>query len=192
MATAEPRTATLAECFALEDEVAAIWKTLGYDDQRARRHRSKTTARWKGIYGAKKKQHRKRTKIRNKRLVYFEKQPLVRVSDEERQALRFLPYEQYLQSDYWKQVRKAIYSIRPSRCESCGKGRSILDIHHLTYERVGCEWPIDLMIVCRGCHGDRHNTVLPSGSRSAGRVRQNATSRSHSALSVAKGNDRGD
>jgi hypothetical protein len=30
-------------------------------------------------------------------------------------------------------------------------------VHHLTYERRGCEDPVDLMAVCRKCHAKIHH-----------------------------------
>jgi hypothetical protein len=46
-------------------------------------------------------------------------------------------------------LRSADY--RCERCGSPGDARS-LEVHHLTYERLGRELPEDLMVVCWPCH----------------------------------------
>ncbi|HKZ77750.1 MAG TPA: hypothetical protein VJ124_05450 [Pyrinomonadaceae bacterium] len=60
-------------------------------------------------------------------------------------------YEQYLQSDTWKQRRQATIERANYRCEICGE-RDGLQVHHLNYERLGNERPSDLKVVCQGCH----------------------------------------
>lgn len=73
--------------------------------------------------------------------------------------LRSLSYREYLLSDWW-QVRRAD-AIRDARsqCEDCGRRppavRS-LDVHHRTYDRLGCEERADLVCLCRPCHSLRH------------------------------------
>ena len=37
------------------------------------------------------------------------------------------------------------------RCERCRKRRP-LEVHHLTYERLGCERDEDLLVLCPPCH----------------------------------------
>ena len=38
-----------------------------------------------------------------------------------------------------------------------------LDVHHLTYERLGREKDEDLRVLCRACHGDEHRQMGPFG-----------------------------
>jgi hypothetical protein len=43
------------------------------------------------------------------------------------------------------------------RCQGCGKqGDNSLDVHHLTYERMGDELDEDLAVMCRTCHEAEH------------------------------------
>lgn len=30
-------------------------------------------------------------------------------------------------------------------------------MHHLTYERLGCEWLTDLVALCKDCHEQEHD-----------------------------------
>ena len=43
------------------------------------------------------------------------------------------------------------------QCQECGRASSemTLDVHHLTYERLGHERADDLIVLCRSCH-ERH------------------------------------
>jgi len=62
----------------------------------------------------------------------------------------------YLKSDHWQRVRKAKLKQAGYRCEKCG-AKERLDIHHLTYARLGHERMSDLKTLCRGCHTVQHN-----------------------------------
>lgn len=69
--------------------------------------------------------------------------------------LKALPYEEYLRSDHWK-ARSNVARVRDGhRCRDC-YSRENLDVHHLTYERLGEERNGDLITLCRGCHLARH------------------------------------
>lgn len=65
----------------------------------------------------------------------------------------------YLQSKHWKTAAAGARARAGHRCEECGKGGR-LDVHHLTYERLGAEDPADLRALCRGCH-DRAHAIAP-------------------------------
>ena len=41
------------------------------------------------------------------------------------------------------------------RCENCDE-RSSLQVHHLTYARLGREIDEDLVVLCRMCHANEH------------------------------------
>src|SRR6266404_4544864 len=69
-------------------------------------------------------------------------------------------YEKYVKTDCWS-LRRQLYLKKHSSCEGCGQsveplnisGRPIpLEVHHLTYERLGRESDDDLLAVCNGCH----------------------------------------
>jgi hypothetical protein len=68
-----------------------------------------------------------------------------------------IEYVLYLQSASWKRKRRAALEAAQYRCQRCGRsghdGPAVaLDVHHLTYERLGRELPSDLKAVCRPCH----------------------------------------
>jgi hypothetical protein len=64
-------------------------------------------------------------------------------------------YQRYLRSDGWKLRRQPALDRAGGFCEDCG-ARSRLEVHHLTYKRIGSERPKDLVAVCERCHGVRH------------------------------------
>ena len=66
-------------------------------------------------------------------------------------------YEEHLQSDKWKAIRKAKAEEQHYTCERCGK--VILHgfhIHHKTYQNLGNEPLSDLMFLCEDCHIEIH------------------------------------
>jgi hypothetical protein len=64
-------------------------------------------------------------------------------------------YKEYLHSEHWQQMRKKVYESRKAECQKC-QGRKTLEIHHLTYERIGHESLDDLLILCGKCHEKEH------------------------------------
>lgn len=76
-------------------------------------------------------------------------------------------YDDYLKSEHWRETRiRRLMLARIERdwelfgCEHEGCGLFVppqaIDIHHLTYERLGNERMEDLKILCRSCHGVTH------------------------------------
>ena len=68
--------------------------------------------------------------------------------------LRALPYEQYLRTAHWRELRAEVLARWQGRCENCGE--PACQVHHKTYERLGCERPSDLQPLCRRCHEALH------------------------------------
>lgn len=64
-------------------------------------------------------------------------------------------YGAYLRSRHWRRLRAAKLAEVGERCESCGI-RGIVQIHHVTYERLRREELSDLQVLCRDCHNDAH------------------------------------
>jgi hypothetical protein len=59
----------------------------------------------------------------------------------------------YLRSRHWRQYRRVRLAAAHNRCERCGAGPfATLDVHHLTYARVGHEHIGDTKVLCRHCH----------------------------------------
>lgn len=64
-------------------------------------------------------------------------------------------YNQYLNSKHWDLVKQHFAQISPRYCVLCGRTDN-LNIHHKTYERLGCESPYDLVYLCETCHRNWH------------------------------------
>lgn len=62
----------------------------------------------------------------------------------------------YLYSPHWRATREVALSIARFRCQACKRKNPRLDVHHLTYERLGHEWYADVIVLCRPCHTARH------------------------------------
>lgn len=69
--------------------------------------------------------------------------------------LAVMPYREYLDSPEWAERREAIRDRAGYRCEDCGRMWR-LQVHHVTYERRGWEWPSDLKLLCGRCHTSCH------------------------------------
>ena len=54
-------------------------------------------------------------------------------------------YREYLQSSHWKEVQRRMYS-QYRYCQVC-KVAGQLDIHHITYARIGHELDTDLIVL---------------------------------------------
>lgn len=63
-------------------------------------------------------------------------------------------YADYLQSPHWLRLRQRYRDTRPWEC-ICGR-RTGLQLHHITYERLGAEKLDDLRPLCRPCHSRLH------------------------------------
>lgn len=66
-------------------------------------------------------------------------------------------YREYLKSPAWFRKAQEAKKKANNTCQLCGKRTVWLDVHHLTYERLGHEIPTDLIAVCRACHDEVHN-----------------------------------
>lgn len=66
-------------------------------------------------------------------------------------GLRALPYDEYLKTDHWQQVRQEAHKRDGGRCRVCNSPEN-LNVHHRTYERLGEELPDDVTTLCQPCH----------------------------------------
>ncbi len=64
-------------------------------------------------------------------------------------------YQQYLLSPHWLELRRKMRLANNHQCASCKSGKN-LQLHHLTYARVGAERPGDLIVLCAKCHTFAH------------------------------------
>jgi hypothetical protein len=58
------------------------------------------------------------------------------------------------------QARAAVYVRSKGICEKCHEWEAV-HVHHLTYERMGREWPEDLLHICVVCHCAAHPEKAP-------------------------------
>ncbi len=64
-------------------------------------------------------------------------------------------YVRYMRSPTWRKRRQDAIKRQGHRCERCKMFRfrkGDLQVHHLTYDRLGKERNEDLQVVCRHCH----------------------------------------
>jgi hypothetical protein len=67
------------------------------------------------------------------------------------EALRTMPYPDYLRTPEWAERRRGALRRAGHACETCSaQGR--LHVHHRTYERRGEERVDDLAVLCEDCH----------------------------------------
>jgi len=79
-------------------------------------------------------------------------------SDPEVRRLRTMPYAEYLLTDHWKLLRGKCLKRARNHCQLCNSAQS-LNVHHRTYERRGCEFLKDLIVLCRACHAKFHDKL---------------------------------
>jgi hypothetical protein len=63
-------------------------------------------------------------------------------------------YLEYLQSDHWRNLRKAALATWGDRCCNCSIPK--VDVHHLRYGNLYDVSTDDLMPLCRRCHDTVH------------------------------------
>lgn len=68
------------------------------------------------------------------------------------QGLGFSTYDAYLASPHWRDVKRRYReSDRPQDCFLCGESQHV-QLHHMTYVRLGRERLDDLVSLCARCH----------------------------------------
>lgn len=79
------------------------------------------------------------------------------------QALREMPYPEYLRSDGWQQTRWFALERAGRRCQTCNRSKG-LHVHHRTYDRRGQEHLDDLTVLCADCHSTFHENRELAGA----------------------------
>ncbi len=64
-------------------------------------------------------------------------------------------YEAYMKSSKWRWKAKARRKLDKYMCQACGARNTKLDVHHVSYARLGNENMSDLITVCRECHSTK-------------------------------------
>jgi len=75
--------------------------------------------------------------------------------------LHTMPYDEFLQTKYWKKFAKERLHEAGCKCSKCGRDDITLQVHHLTYERRGHELSSDVIVLCKACHLETHNMPVP-------------------------------
>ncbi len=73
------------------------------------------------------------------------------------------PYFQLLGHPRWQAKRQRILTRSGGRCEECGAGGQVLDVHHCYYRYGRLPWQYPdaaLLSLCRGCHEKRGKAEL--------------------------------
>ena len=61
-------------------------------------------------------------------------------------------YKDRISSAEWFQLCCRLKRERGNKCDRCGKHYPFLEVHHLTYARLGNERDSDLEVLCNDCH----------------------------------------
>jgi 5-methylcytosine-specific restriction endonuclease McrA len=64
-------------------------------------------------------------------------------------------YQTYMASLKWQRRREEAMERAGYQCQDCG-AEERFDVHHVTYEHLGDEWPEDLVVLCKSCHDVWH------------------------------------
>src|SRR5215475_14250466 len=81
------------------------------------------------------------------------------ISPERLEALRAMPYEEYLTTPEWLATRKRILKRDHYQCQGCRATNVMFNVHHYTYARLGCELDEDLVTLCEVCHDELHRLM---------------------------------
>ena len=71
--------------------------------------------------------------------------------------LQTMPYREYLQTPEWQNLRIRKLKLAYFSCQLCNVSNVSLHVHHKTYERRGCEYLNDLIVLCHKCHEVFHS-----------------------------------
>src|SRR5687768_10182407 len=63
--------------------------------------------------------------------------------------------EEYWESEWWKMRKDYYFSSHPRSCSKCGESHFV-QLHHKTYQHLGCEPDCDLTPLCKKCHRIEH------------------------------------
>lgn len=70
-------------------------------------------------------------------------------------------YVLYMRSWAWQMRKVHKLNAAGHRCENCSEPYG-LEVHHLTYARLGRERDDDLVVLCRRCHQNEHRAKRDS------------------------------
>jgi len=79
-------------------------------------------------------------------------------------------YRAYLKSKKWEQKRLQVFKHYGKRCYACLTYKGPIQVHHLSYDKVGHEPITDLMPLCKDCHKEVTRIYRSNGRRGLRRV----------------------
>ena len=64
-----------------------------------------------------------------------------------------MTYQEYLETEHWREVRRAAIWLADNRCQLCGSNEK-LEVHHnpAGYQHLFEERPEHVTCLCRECH----------------------------------------
>lgn len=71
----------------------------------------------------------------------------------------------YLKSDHWRDLRIQKLASVDTECRRCGKKDHTNDVHHVNYRNLYDVGLMDLMVLCRYCHGEVHTFNASMGGK---------------------------
>jgi len=86
----------------------------------------------------------------------------------------FPRYRLYLKSHAWKQRRWGVLRRAGNKCQLC-PATTHLEVHHVTYNRVGAERIEDMRCLCRTCHQsleESGNKYIPADQATSDELRR--------------------
>jgi hypothetical protein len=90
--------------------------------------------------------------------------PKSSLSNARLEELRTMSYPDYLLTPEWQEKRKKALRFAGFRCQLCNSSER-LNVHHRTYERLGCELLGDLFTLCNDCHAIFHQNGQLEGDK---------------------------
>lgn len=85
--------------------------------------------------------------------------------------LHQIRYQRYLKSSHWRTFRLGVIAGRGPYCQRCRSPKKI-QVHHLSYERLGRELPDDVAVLCESCHQRAHDIYQPKHPAGFRRIKQ--------------------
>jgi DNA polymerase III alpha subunit len=104
-------------------------------------------------------------RVRNVELFYIEEKNDEKIEEnalkytENIDELKSMPYQDYLETTWWQNLRKIKLHESGNRCQLCNAKNTELHVHHKTYERRGNELLSDLIVLCKDCHAKFHDKL---------------------------------
>ena len=74
-------------------------------------------------------------------------------------------YVNYLKSEKWAAKKRAYYARHGRVCRACRTTQGVIELHHLTYDRLGREHMKDLISLCKPCHRECHSLHRRAGRK---------------------------